>query len=477
MRIEDMSGLIARVVGGATAFLGLVSSLYATLLNPEGNLILFIALAVLLLAVLTLGLLLWIQRRTRFEESLLEEGAERRVPFYSQEQRRHARRALCGIGLASFVASGVLIAIDLAITPSIDRVEVDSGDQTIVIVRGSGFGPSTDRLSIWFDEQERAPLSVAPEVVRVASPSGFTEGSVSIKRGPRHSNTVHFSFAGVVFDVAVVELINPIQTNPIQRLMDGIEPFPAFPYYSHSSDDPSAWPPRVFRDRETFAKLIDAFLQKPDVTEALEPWERSSGGEGLEVLSSGGRTDEVVRMERLSRIRMFFSQELGGDEPRLTEEFGLAFTESFGKLEGARETLKRNLPNRLMILRVENRQNVDARDFRAEIDVGGYVYDVTLNHEGIGVESLTWSPNHKVVEIDSFRPGYAAEIRVWYQYLPLEQRVFAGPADVIREHTQGITVRNLTISDGLARRDRTLLAHLEAYNRLDVDPTSPPDVP
>ena len=56
----------------------------------------------------------------------------------------------------------------------------------------------------------------------------------------------------------VVEMIDPSSGD--NALMNQVEPFPGFPYYSDASDNDAAWPSRAWNDRTIFGKKVKAYF-------------------------------------------------------------------------------------------------------------------------------------------------------------------------------------------------------------------------
>ena len=291
----------------------------------------------------------------------------------------------------------------------------------------------------------------------------FIRGSISVRRGARKSPLTYFSYPGVVYDTAVVELIPP-SSSAIGGILNVIEPFPGFPYYSSDSDHPSQWPPRVWRARDVFSNKIQTLLNAPQTKNEIDQWVDS---ESLPVSVPGRGLDDL--MVRYTNLR-FLAAEQG--MLALRTKVGPETEKAIIALEKERRALTELLPNRMLILRVRNRLNKDVKNFTAEFNVGGYVYDVTLNAEGEQARSLDWSPNRQTVDIPLLRPSYTAEIQIWFYRQPLNERIFADQRDVQWEQTEGVVIQNLGISGGLVRRSSKLLEGFQAYHRFNVDPVS-----
>lgn len=70
------------------------------------------------------------------------------------------------------------------------------------------------------------------------------------------------------YGVAVFKMFDPGKT-PMGQIMQSVEPFPGFPYFSRESDHPSVWPPRVWTDRTNLWEKYLSFFQDPEVRKRL----------------------------------------------------------------------------------------------------------------------------------------------------------------------------------------------------------------
>jgi len=279
------------------------------------------------------------------------------------------------------------------------------------------------------------------------------------------SGTVPLAYS-IAFDATLVELLDPY-TSSEQQLLDGVEPFPAVPYYSDASNHPTAWPPRVARDRHAFAEKVSAFLNDENVKRDLDGWEESGTAPHVELISSTGRPNDLRQMERYARLRIYYSHVLRGDLARLSAEFGKTFGHQFAALEQRREELKGSMPNRLLVLHFENQNKFDVYNLGAEFVVAGDVYAATLNGKEI-ITSREGLIEPLRAEVETLKPWFSVEIRVWYAYVSLNERAFPGPYDISLEQTQGILIRNLAVSNGYVYRDKQLLTTFDAYRKFDV---------
>lgn len=269
----------------------------------------------------------------------------------------------------------------------------------------------------------------------------------------------------VAYDVAIVEMISP-SSQGVGAIMNKLEPFPGFPYFSRESDHPSQWPPRVFRDRSAFAQQIRKLLAAPDTAAELARWQASHPAQ---VTVVGRRTTGDDAVHRYAALRLLLSEHKD-DYARIQHVVGPQAATALERLDAARRSIEEDLPNRLLILRVVNQSARDVEEFTVEVHLSGSIYDVTLNALGERAQSLEWTPNRFWVEVPLLRPSYRAELHVWYSTLPLSARVFPSPMDVRWEQTAGIVIENIVASDVTPVRQDDLLDDLAAYHRFPVDP-------
>jgi hypothetical protein len=267
---------------------------------------------------------------------------------------------------------------------------------------------------------------------------------------------------GVVYEAAVVEMFSPTGS-PIGAMMNRLEPYPGFPYFSAESDHPSQWPPRVFKDRTAFAQQMARELSGEAAAE-LARWRKESPPR---MSFTGLAEDDPQFNYALLRSLLIESD---GDHARVRETVGPHSEQALVKLEAARREIEEGLPNRLLILRVINQLDEDVERFTAEIRLKGSVYDVTLNAQDEETRGLEWTPNRFSLEIPLLRPGYTADIYVWYYTLPPEGMAFPGPMDMRWAVTEGVVIENLAASGVRIVKSDELLDTLAAYHRFPVDP-------
>jgi hypothetical protein len=441
---------------------GAISVIYATLISPKTDFLHLISLASIIVSMITTGLAIYIlMHKIRTHSIVSEEYVIR--PAFSSEERTAARKKLFPIAAVLLLISAATFFTRHYLTPVITEISILETDSEVVVIKGNRFGTKTEKVRVLFDNNEQVPVTVFDTRIQVSVPKGFHKGGISVRRGTRTSSGTYFSYAGVVYDATVVELIQPAKS-AIGGMLNLLETFPGFPYYSREGDHPSQWPPRVRKERTAFQRQIEKLLSEQAVKAELNQWLSNNTPS---VSMPGYSYEEPIL--RYINLR-FLLAENKGNYAGIDALIGQHTAEAMQVLENQRKKLSETLPNRMLILRVQNLQNEDVKNFTAEFKVGGIVYDVTLNAEGEQARSLEWSPNRQTIDIPTLRPGYTADIQVWYYRLPLSERVFPDAMDLEWEKTEGIIVQNLSISGGYVRRLPSLLEAFQAYHIYHVDP-------
>jgi hypothetical protein len=457
-----------KVVSSIAAIVAAISTIYVSLFSPNKDLLQFLGFSAATLATVALGLAAFVVRLKARSSGVLGDKVASQ-PAFTQEERAAARNRLVPLGLALVACSIALFTTDHFLMPKILEIGLSDTDSEVLIIKGSRFGKDVSRVWVRFSgvtTEEQVARKADANVIEVVVPSKFSKGTISVRRGPRVSGAVSFTFPGVIYETAVVRLIQQSE-DPIQRLMAQFDPDPAFPYYSDISDKPTQWPPRVFKDQSDFHAKIRQALSGAAAQE-VAGWESRTPPK-LTFLGGSPDDPQLKLFQSYARLRMLLTYN-NGDYRRVSAIVGPHAAQALRTLEDARRALATNLPNRAFILRVRNQSPEDAENFTVELKVGGYVYDVTVNEEGEKAHSLQWSPDRINIDLPRLRPGYTTDIKVWYAYLPLSERVFPDAADVEWEMTQGIVVHNLGVSNGLIRRSSRLLRDLHPYHRYAVDP-------
>lgn len=468
--ITRLASVGFKAVSGTAAIVTAVTTIYTSLFSPNTDSLQFLGFTAAILAVFSLGLVLFVMRLTRRVPLTVGEGFTVQ-PAFNKDERDSARTRLIPLGAILALCAVGLFTAEHLLTPRISDVHLSDVDSEVLIINGSRFGSDVSRVWVQFSgavTQEQVARKADRNMVEVVVPSKFTKGTISVRRGPRASSPVSFTFPGVVYETAILDLVQP-REDPIQRIMAQFEPYPGFPYYSETSDKPTQWPSRVFKDRSDFDKKIQQALSGRTASE-LARWEARTPA-NLTIIGGSDSDPQLKLNQSYARLRMLLTEN-GGNYNRIAAMVGPNCARALKSLEDARRAMLSDLPNRVFILRVRNRSPEDAENFNAELKVGGAVYDVTVNEEGEKAHSLQWSPDRINVELPRLRPGYTTDIRIWYAYLPVSERVFADAADLQWERTQGLIVQNLVISNGQIRRSSALLTDLHPYHRYPVDPVA-----
>jgi hypothetical protein len=460
--LSRLPGLSVKIITILSGSVTAISVIYASLISPKTDFFHLISLAGFIVSMVTAGLAVYILvHKTRTPSIVSEEYVIK--PAFSSEEHTAARKKLLPIAAVILLISVAAFFTTRYLTPVIMEISILETDSEVVVIKGDRFGTKTEIVRVLFDNKEQVPISVLDTRIQTSVPTGFHKGGISVRRGTRSSPAVYFSYPGVVYDAAVAELIQPTES-AIGGMLNLLETFPGFPYYSRHSDHPSQWPPRVWKERTAFQKQIEKRLSDQAVKVELDQWLSSNTPS---VSMPGYSSEEPIF--RYVNLR-FLLAENKGNYAGISTLIGQHTTGAMRALEDQRKRLTKTLPNRMLILRVQNRQNEDVKNFTAEFKVGGAVYDVTLNAEGEQARSLEWSPNRQTIDISTLRPGYTADIQVWYYRLPLSKRIFPDAMDVEWEKTEGIVVQNISISGGYVRRLPRLLEEFQAYHRYHVDP-------
>ena len=271
----------------------------------------------------------------------------------------------------------------------------------------------------------------------------------------------------IEYAVAIVKMIDPYDVSNLSKLMDNIELYPGFPYYSRESDHPTLWPMRVSEDRrKLFLKYESFLIEYPEeIALATSPGNGESKS-SIEILGGGYDNSARAKIETIAKLRTSFYNTLGGDPIALSRYLGRKGTISFIQIEKSRAELRQHFPNRLALLRINNKGKRDARNVTIEFDLFGELYDTTINADPDQVRKAEYDRAKKRFVIEQILPGSQVEIRLWYRYYSVENRMFPDERDFILELTQGLVINNVVISDGLVALNEKLMEDFSAYESL-----------
>jgi len=268
------------------------------------------------------------------------------------------------------------------------------------------------------------------------------------------------------YGVVVFRLFDPL-ASPVAQLMQRIELFPGFPYYSRESDHPSYWPPRVYADRQKLHQLLVEFFDDPDLKERLKK-DPSFKEDAVQLLGGGpGRTREREFDQYISSARSHLL-EVAQDQQALMNLLGPDLFRRFQQVEQTREGLREWFPNRLAVVRVRNAANRDVNDLGVELEIAGAVYDHKIIADPEKVQNSSWEADAHRVTFERLPSGYTAEIRIWYLYQSVSERAFPDKIDIINDLTQGIRIVNIAGRRTDVRYDERLIKDLTGYDRLYI---------
>jgi len=269
----------------------------------------------------------------------------------------------------------------------------------------------------------------------------------------------------IEYAIAIAKMFDPYDVNPLAQINDRLELYPGFPYYSRESDHPTLWPLRVNRDRQALFLEYDTFLSRYPVVKALEA---SHGNKGIQVFGKGFSASERDKIETIANLRAWFNDTLHGDHRAVEEHLGAEAAATFLRIEDTRSELRRHFPNRIALARIKNAGKRDARDVTIEFDLFGELYDVAINADPDRVRRAEYDRAKKHIVIEQILPGSQVEIRLWYQYYSVENKVFPDERDFILELTQGIVINNVAVSEGIAALNEKLMDGFSAYELLYI---------
>jgi hypothetical protein len=268
------------------------------------------------------------------------------------------------------------------------------------------------------------------------------------------------------YGVVVFRLIDPFEVSPLARVMQGVELFPGFPYYSRESDHPSAWPPRVFSDRtmlfDEFAKLYS----DPDLRAhlAADPTFRP---ESVTFVGGGPEPEEERALRQyIAGARLHLLDVAGKGQAALDQLLGPAASHGFVEIERRRAEMRQWFPNRLAIVRVHNSGRLDITNLGIELEIAALIYDCAIEADPDKVRKSVWDGNSHRVSFERLPRDYTAEVRLWYRYQSVKEKAFGDKIDVIHELTQGLQITNIAASQTQVRFEPALVSDLAGYERL-----------
>lgn len=271
------------------------------------------------------------------------------------------------------------------------------------------------------------------------------------------------------YAVSVFRMLDPMQ-DPMARVLQSVELYPGFPYFSRESDDPSAWPPRVSADRVQLWNAYSSLFKDPEVQKRLA----SAPGfdpTAVKLFRNGppDRTGEQQLAGFISSARSYLLPllEKGGKRALITI-LGPAKAEQFLKTEQQREALRDYFPNRLAVVRIRNSGRSDIVNLGIELEVAGLVYDCVVDADPDKVRKSNCEGEAQRISFEQMPRGYTAQVRLWYQYESMSEKAFPDKINFIQELTQGVKIANIAASQAKVSCEPALLADLQGYERLYI---------
>ena len=267
------------------------------------------------------------------------------------------------------------------------------------------------------------------------------------------------------YGVAVFKMFDPGQT-PMGQLMQSVEPFPGFPYFSRESDHPSEWPPRVWADRSKLWEKYLSFYQDPEVRKRLAA-AKDFDPKAAQWVRSGPPDPEQEIKGYISSARSYlYEQAKNGGVEGLTAILGEEKTERFIEVEKQRGEIQAYFPNRLAIVRLQNSGTRDIVNLGVELEVAGGVYDRVIDADPEKVRNFGWEGDAQRVTFERLPRGYTAQIRLWYSYQGVSERAFPDKINFIQELTQGVKIANIAATQTAVSYSPEILEDLKGYERL-----------
>jgi len=268
------------------------------------------------------------------------------------------------------------------------------------------------------------------------------------------------------YGVAVFRMFDPNQ-DPLAKVLQTTELYPGFPWFSEESDHPSAWPPRVFSDRQKLHKEYASFYTDPDVRRHLAA-APGFNPKMVETIRDGppDRTGELELAGYIASARGYLYDRTEKDPSSVASILGPVNAKRFTQIETDRTALRDDYPNRYAVVRVRNAGRQDVSDLIIELEVAGEIYDCVIDADPDKVQTSSWDGRAQRVSFKKLPSGYSAQVRIWYQYESVSERVFPDEINFIQELTQGIRILNIAATQTRVSYSPTLLADLRGDERL-----------
>jgi hypothetical protein len=262
-------------------------------------------------------------------------------------------------------------------------------------------------------------------------------------------------FGSLEYDARIYRMLPAVAGSPVRQIMAQHEPFPGFSFYSHRSDHPSQWPPRVYEDRERQTAGMRAFFDDPKYKAAIAK-ALAKDATKIEHLSSKVRNSQEERDARMlqdyAKLRLSFNLNLGKDAKKLQKLLGKEAAQGFLDLERDWQAADAGMPNRIFTLGFRHEHGRALRNVSLTMELVGTIYDIMLDHQRplTREEQAAVGAGHRFALRLGDRPeGTTSILRIWYHYISLAERFDAQPIHFRGEPTQGVLLHSLG-ADGVS---------------------------
>jgi hypothetical protein len=268
----------------------------------------------------------------------------------------------------------------------------------------------------------------------------------------------------VVVYAAQIAEVRPPPPDLIEFKIHEFMPFPRIPVYSDFSREPPNFPSRAGSDRAEGLKIMRETLTGVALEQARS-WE-ATVPRGLSLLGDKSSLDMQL-YQTWARLRWFLIEECHSDYSMIAAQIGPDCNEALKKLEKFRNDMVKQLPTRILVIRVANRGGTDAKELKIDITSGGEIYDVTVNQD-LNDGKIERSSNRFMITWAVLQPGYVVEVRLWYIWSAVLFGSRTGSQSERFPGYEGIMINHIGISNGKVRRRASLLADLDAWKSIDI---------
>jgi hypothetical protein len=267
----------------------------------------------------------------------------------------------------------------------------------------------------------------------------------------------------VVYAARVAELMQPPQVG-FRLALEDFLPLPVQPSYSDFSSQSPNYPPRALTDRRAIFEGMKEILSDVALEQA-RAWEAIHAG-NMTLL--GDMSEPYLRLyQTWVRLRWHLIGKCQGDYSKVAADIGQECAVAIEKLECLKDVFVNQLPTRILVIKVENRSINDARDLTVDVTSGGEVYDVVVNDQ-LSEGKINRSNNRILVTWPIMQPRYVVEVKIWYVWRAVAFGSRMGSQSDRFPRHEGIIINHIGTSNSKARRYKSLLRDMNAWNSRDI---------